>query len=200
MTVFEAIAKRHAVRAYRPDMLDEDTVRELLKEAVRAPTAIHAEPWSFVIIQDRSLLKRYSDLAKTTWSAERDGAHSVAHPATTEAHAKSHLAQPDFNIFYDASTLILICARPLGNFVVADCWLAAENLMLAACGMGLGTCCIGFAVPVLNRAEVKEELGIPRDVVAVAPIIVGVPKDEAPQTPRKKPQIICWRAAGGPQG
>lgn len=196
MTVFEAIAKRHAVRAYRPDLVDEQTVRELLKEAVRAPTAMHAEPWSFVVIQDRSVLKRYSDLAKATWSPERDGAETVAHPAPSAAHAVSLLSRPDFNIFYDASTLILICARPLGSFVTADCWLAAENLMLAACAMGLGTCCIGFAVPVLNRPEVKDELGIPREVVAVAPIIVGVPQADAPQTPRKEPEIISWRAPG----
>lgn len=88
---------------------------------------------------------------------------------------------------------IMIGARPLGTFVVADCWLAAENLMLAACVMGLGTYCIGFAVPVLNRAEVKAELGIPPDVVAVASIIVGVPREQGRQTPRKAPEIICWR-------
>ena len=44
MTIFEAIAGRRAVRAYKPDVVDEATVRELLKEAVRAPTAMHAEP------------------------------------------------------------------------------------------------------------------------------------------------------------
>jgi nitroreductase len=65
--------------------------------------------------------------------------------------------------------------------------------MLAACAMGLGTCCIGFGAPVLNRPEVKAELGIPSDVIAVAPIIVGVPKEEAQQTPRKPHEIICWR-------
>ena len=194
MTLFEAIAKRRAVRSYRPDPIDEGTVRELLKEAVKAPTAMHAEPWVFAVIQDRALLKRYSDLAKATWSPERDGSRVVAHPALArESHASALLSQPDFNIFYDAGTLIVICARPLGSFVVADCWLAAENLMLAACAMGLGTCCIGFGVPVLNRPEVKAELGIPADVLAVAPIIVGVPREEAPQTPRKAPEVICWR-------
>jgi nitroreductase len=198
LTVFEAIAKRRAVRAYRPDPIDEGTVRELLKEAVRAPTAMHAEPWTFAVLQDRALLKKYSDLAKTTWS-ERDGSRAVAHPpAARDAHALTLLAQPDFNIFYDAGTLIVICARPLGSFVVADCWLAAENLMLAACAMGLGTCCIGFAVPVLNRIDVKAELGIPPDVIAVAPIIVGVPREDAPQTPRKPPEIVCWRKETAP--
>lgn len=197
MTVFEAIAKRCAVRAYKPAVVDEATVRELLNEAVRAPTAMHAEPWAFAVIQDRAVLKRLSDLAKATWSPERDGASVVAHPPSTlEERAASILSHPDFNIFYDASTLIVICARPMGSFVVADCWLAAENLMLAACAMSLGTCCIGFAVPVLNRPEIKAELGMPADIVAVAPIIVGMPREAAPSTTRKPPDIICWRTEG----
>lgn len=193
MTVFEAIGRRRAVRAYRPEAVDEATVRELLKEAVKAPTAMHAEPWAFAVIQDRAQLKKLSDLAKRTFASERAGA-AVAHPpAASDARAASILAQPDFNIFYDASTLIVICARPLGSFVAADCWLAAENLMLAACAMGLGTCCIGFAVQTLNRPEVKAELGIPADVVAVAPIIVGLPSAETAATTRKAPEILCWR-------
>jgi nitroreductase/CBS domain-containing protein len=193
MTVFEAIGRRRAVRAYRPEAVDEATVRELLKEAVRAPTAMHAEPWSFVVIQDRALLKRLSDVAKNTFASEHAAA-AVAHPpATSDARAAAILSEPDFNIFYDAGTLIVICARPLGSFVTADCWLAAENLMLAACAMGLGTCCIGFAVQMLNRPEVKAELGIPADVVAVAPIIVGRASAEAAATTRKAPEILSWR-------
>jgi nitroreductase len=192
MTLFEAIAGRRAVRAYRPEPVDDGTIRELLKEAVRAPTAMHAEPWAFAVIQDPALLKRLSDLAKGTFPSERASA-AVAHPpAASDARAASILSRPDFNIFYDASTLIVICARPLGSFVVADCWLAAENLMLA-CAMGLGTCCIGFGVQTLNRSEVKAELGIPADVVAVAPIIVGFPSAATAVTTRKAPEILCWR-------
>ena len=59
MTLFAAIAKRRAVRSYLPDRIDESTVRELLKEAVKAPTAVPAEPWAFTVIQDRALLKRH---------------------------------------------------------------------------------------------------------------------------------------------
>jgi nitroreductase len=193
MTVFEAIARRRAVRAYRPEAVDEATVRELLEEAVKAPSAMHAEPWAFAVIQDRAFLKKLSDLAKETFASERAGA-GVAHPpAASDARAAAILSQPDFNIFYDAGTLIVICARPLGSFVVADCWLAAENLMLAARAWGLGTCCVGFAVQTLNRPDVKAELGIPADVVAVAPIIVGLPRAETAATTRKPPEILCWR-------
>lgn len=52
---------------------------------------------------------------------------------------------PKFKIFYDAGTLILICVARSNDFVAADCWLAAEHLMLAAGAEGLGPCCIGFA-------------------------------------------------------
>lgn len=102
------------------------------------------------------------------------------------------LSNPDYNIFYDASTLIVICGKPLGSFVAADCWLAAENLMLAACAMGLGSCCIGFAVPVLNDLDVKRELGIPPAVTAVAPLLVGVPSGATPPVSRKPPEILRW--------
>jgi nitroreductase len=53
MTAFEAISKRSAVRSYRAEPVDEATVRELLDAAVRAPTAMHAEPWAFAVIHSR---------------------------------------------------------------------------------------------------------------------------------------------------
>jgi nitroreductase len=176
--VFEAIHQRRAVRSYQATTLDEATIRALLDAAIQAPTAMHLEPWAFVVVQDRAMLKRYSDRAKVL------ALHSGAH--------LDLLANPAFNIFYDAGTLIVICGKPMGPFVAADCWLAAENLMLAACSMGLGSCCIGFAVPVLNTPEVKRELSIPADVSAIAPIIVGVPRGVPQTVTRKPPEILSW--------
>ena len=102
------------------------------------------------------------------------------------------LEDPAFDIFYDAGTLVVICGEAIGPFVTADCWLAAENLMLAACAYGLGTCVIGFALQVLNLPDVKRELGIPEQGAAVAPIIVGFPGGETPAQPRKAPPVLKW--------
>jgi nitroreductase len=195
LTALDAIFARRSVRAYTPQPLDEATIRSLLDAAVQAPTAMHSEPWAFVVVQDRAALKRYSDRAKGRWAREVDqyrDLHAAVDPATEKAFIE-RFARPDFCVFYDASTLIVICARPVGPFVTADCWLAAENLMLAASAMGLGTCCIGSAIPVLNSPEVKSELGIPADVEAVVPIIVGVPSEPAGQVTRKDPLILKWR-------
>lgn len=195
LSALDAIFTRRSVRAYTRQKPDADTIRALLDAAVQAPTALHAEPWAFVIVQDAATLKRLSDRAKRSWL--EDAAHyRDLHAGVGRALASAfleHLATPDFSVFYDATTLVAICAKPLGPFVVADCWLAAENLMLAACALGLGTCCIGSALAALNSSETKTELGIPSGIQVVAPIVVGVPRGPAADLGRKEPQILFWK-------
>jgi nitroreductase len=188
MNVMDAIAKRRSVRSYTSDRLDRDTVSTLLAAAIRAPTAIHEEQWAFVVVQGKPLLKHLSEAARMHFIAEQE--HT---PERQHSPAFQKFNDPDFNIFYDADTLIVICAKSTGPFVAADCWLAAENLMLAACAKGLGTCVIGSAVSGLNTPKIKAELGIPEDIQIVAPIIVGVPNGETPITERMEPRIISWK-------
>jgi nitroreductase len=188
MTVMDAIYHRRSTRSYTPQRLEQDTIRGLLAAAVRAPTAMHEEPWAFLITQDTAQLKRLSGRIKQEFRAETHRAHF-----DQGGHAFEVFSAPDFNVFYNSTTLIVICAKPMGPFVSADCWLAAENLMLAACAMGLGTCVIGSAISTLNVPEVKAELGIPPDHSAIAPLIVGVPSGETAVPPRKEPHILAWK-------
>jgi len=186
--IFEAILARRTVRSYTPDIPGRKIIQTLLEAAVRAPTAMNEEPWAFVVVQNRQILKHVSDRAKPIFIEEvrHRNAHGVR-------HSFEHFAKPDFDIFHGANTLIIICAKPVGPFVVADCWLAAENLMLAACDMGLGSCVIGAAVSVLNIRMVKTELGIPDEYTVIAPMVVGVPEEETPPTSRKEPRILSWK-------
>ena len=196
LSALDAIFTRRSVRAYTKQKVDAATIRSLLDAAVQAPTAMHAEPWAFVVIQDEAVLRRYSDRAKGSWAKAAAALHRDLHTGADRAIRATfseRFASPDFCVFYDASTLIAICARPIGPFIVADCWLAAENLMLAACALGLGTCCIGSAVPALNSPETKSELGIPADVEVIAPIIVGVPSGPVVEMSRKEPEILYWK-------
>ncbi len=191
--LFKLIYRRHAVRNYRSDPVSETMIRTILDAAVHAPTAMHQEPWQFVVIQNRALLKRFSDRAKqmATEQSARNG-NPLKPPGASGDGTESPMADPDYNIFYDAGTLVLICGQPTNEFVVADCWLAAENLMLGACAEGLGTCCVGYAVPVLNTPQAKAELKIAAAVQVFAPIILGVPLADELETPRKTPVVLNW--------
>ena len=186
LNALEAINQRRSVRTFHSKGISRDTVRQLLAAAVRAPTAMHQEPWAFAVIQDRQLLKSISDRAKPLALAEM-------RRAQCDAETLRLFSNPNFNIFYNAGTLILICGPTSSPMAVADCWLAAENLMLAACAMSLGSCVIGAASEALNTPLVKVELGIPAEMQVLAPIIVGVPDEAGKPSPRKAPYILCWK-------
>ncbi len=188
ISVLDAIRQRRAVRDFKPESVSKEQVQQLLAAAVDAPTARHEEPWAFVVIQDKALLERLSDHVKLLLGAGGDPMHpgSAGHPS-------GPFMAPAFNAFYNASTLILICGKPMGAFVVSDCWLAAENLMLAAYAIGLGSCVIGLAVAELNTPAWKLQLGIGADTTVYAPIIVGIPAGHTPPVPRKPPEILAWK-------
>ena len=185
MNLAEALKARRAVRAYAPRAVEEATIHALLHAAVEAPSAMNAQPWLFAIVQDKKLLDRWSDRAKAMLLDQ-----AAADPKTR--HYRPMLEEPSFNIFYDASTLVVIGARERGRYTEADCWLAAENLMLAACDAGLSSCPIGFAVQVLNTREAKERLGFPESGVVVAPILLGYAAAAVEPVPRREPEVVCW--------
>lgn len=185
MSVFQTILARRSVRKFKAREVTSDTVRILLEAAVCAPSAIHQEPWGFVVIQDKNLLLQLSDLAKPLFLDD------IQQRAPHAGHRVDFFCQPDFNIFYNTGTLVLICGAKSAPFVEADCWLAAENFMLAACAMGLGTCVIGSALPALNLTSIKHQIGVPDDFTVVAPIILGYPDDAIMPVLRKKPHILA---------
>jgi nitroreductase len=182
MDLKEAIYTRRAVREYAPLPVSEQILRDLIDAAVQAPTAVNAQPCTFCVVRDQAVLATISREAK---------AHMVR---TTPVGLMSHhfseiLNDPKFHVFYHAPVLILISTTSDMPWAVEDCALAAENLMLAARGAGLGTCWIGFAQGWLATPEGKALLKIPETFRPVAPIIVGHPKSLPPPVPRKEPEI-----------
>lgn len=185
ISIFETILARRSVRNYKVRKVEQALIRTLLEAAIHAPTAIHQEPWGFVIIQDEKLLKQLSEVAKPLFL------HDVEKLASETADEMLAFGQPEFNIFYNAGTLVLICGTTVTSFFEADCWLAAENFMLAASAMELGTCIIGSALPALNMPNIKEMLSIPDEYTVVAPVILGYSKDEPCLSPRNAPVILA---------
>jgi nitroreductase len=182
----QAIYERRAVRSYTTRMVEPETVRALIDAAIQAPSAVNQQPWAFVVIQDRRLLERLSGRSKQLMLAQ-------VRPGTALWEHSGMLKDPAFNVFYDAGTLIVVCAVPGDWPVNEDCCLAAQNLMLAAHALGLGTCPIGFARDALNEPEAKRELGIPAGHSVVMPIIVGYPRDCPAPTPRRRARILSWK-------
>lgn len=189
--LLELVYQRHSVRAYKSEPVDDWRLSLLLDAAVHAPTANHQEPCRFVIVQNPAVLRRISERAKAMARADAAAHGNILKvPGSAGDGLGSRYADPEFSVFYDASTLVVICGTLTHDFVAADCWLAAENLMLAAAAEGLATCCVGFAVPALNAAETKAELQMSPTLEAIAPIIVGIPQGEIYPAPRRDADIV----------
>ena len=172
-----AIFEQQPVQSYRIDDVAPGTVKRLVRAATVAPTTHQSAPWAFAIVQDRDVLRRYSARIR----ASRNGSTSAT----------------DDDVFHNAGTLVVICSKLPAQVGEADCWLAAENLMLAAHSMGLGTCAINAVLPLLNTPDVKQELQIPPDITAVAAVVVGVPAEPPAVRVRAVPEILAWKRQPG---
>ncbi|RUR19420.1 nitroreductase [Legionella sp. km535] len=186
--VMDALYNRRAVRDYLPTKVDSELIHTLLDAAVQAPTALHEEPRAFAVIQKKERLDRLSNDCKKVLLNEKE-----KYKTEQTKHILEVIKQPDYNVFYNASTLIVIYSTYPGPFVSAECWLAAENLMLAAYAKGLGSCVIGFALSGLNLPEWKHELEIPENMTAQAAVIMGWPRGETIAPPHNPPNILTWK-------
>ncbi len=185
MDVMDAIYGRRSVRGYTDQPVDKATVEGLVKAATYAPSSMNEQPWAFVVIQDPKRLAAFSDRIKA-YVLKR------LKPDSPLAKYRDMLVNPDYHVFHRARTLIIICKRPNTYNGEEDCSLAAQNLMLAAHAMGLGTCPIGFARPWLAQARIKRSLSIPGDYIPVFPVVVGYPGGETPPVQRRPPEILLW--------
>jgi nitroreductase len=183
MDVMQAIYKRRATRGFTTVPVAAKILEDLVAAAIQAPSAVNAQPWHFTIIRSLALLDRISAAAKAYMlkTLDRDQAPN---------EIREHLDNPHFHIFYHAPAVILISAKA-GDWAIEDVGLAAENLMLAACAQGLGTCWIGFAQRWLETAEGRRAIELDANYIPVAPIVVGYPTEPAPPVPRQ-PALIRW--------
>ncbi|MCW2277522.1 nitroreductase family protein [Heliophilum fasciatum] len=192
MELLEALYTRRSVRRYTDQPVTKETIEQLLQAATQAPSAMNFQPWAFLIIQDRAKLAEFSTQAKALLLTLLEQAPNLRRYETA-------LSNPKFNIFYEAATLLVIYGKPESHRTIVDCSLAAQNLMLAAHALGLGTCWIGFAQPLLDQPDIKASLGVPADYQVVAPIIIGYPQGKMPAPEKKPPEIIAWHGQASVQ-
>lgn len=189
--VFAAIYDRRAVREYTSEPVTREDVHVLLYAAIQAPSAVNRQPWAFVVIQQPEVLERYARQGVDLLVNE-PLAPEVANSGLPELERLRRLvAAPGYQLFHGAPTLVVVYATAATG--LGDCFLAAQNLMLAAWAMGLGTCPIGLAAPLFNRPDVKTALGVRPEWVAALPIVVGHPAGRSPLTGRRPPSIAAWR-------
>lgn len=180
----ELIKKRRAVRSFTSKKVSLEIIHEIIDQTCLAPSAHNSQPWRFAIIQNTDLMKRISDESKKNQLiALKDNPDPFCH------QFDSMFKDPKFNVFYNASSLVIICGvKDKDPYLFQDCSLAAAYFMLSAADRGLGTCWVALGDNIID-IKLREEIGLTKDVEVIAPIIIGYPK-ESTEAPKRKSIIL----------
>jgi nitroreductase len=184
MDTLQAIRTRRSVRDFNREPVSTDMLYQVIAAAGFAPSAMNEQPWHFTIVNDTEILNGLSKRAKA-WMVK-----NVSNMPRSN-HFRDILNDPDFDIFYGAPVLVLISAPTEDHWAAEDCSVAAQNLMLMATSLGLGSCWIGFSQDWLNTPDGREFLSLSQQSLVVAPIVLGHPKAPPPPVARKAP-AISW--------
>ena len=148
METWEAIRSRRNVRSFDDRPLEEDHLGEILEAGRRSPSSQNWQPWDFVVVTDCGRLGRLAQ----TWR----GAGHVAH---------------------SAATVVLVASPPeqerRRGTLYYDLGQATMSIMLAAAGLGIGSCHSSVG----DQDLAREVLGLPPDKFCAYMISLGYPAD-----------------------
>jgi nitroreductase len=180
----EILEKRRSIRDYEGREVPLELVGEILKDACLAPSSGDGQPWRFIVITDRDLIKRLSDECKRNLVGDLE-----KNPHAPSKKYEAVLRNPDFNVFYNAPCLVYIAGSRDVRTIRVDCALAAAYFMFSASARGLGTCWIGLGKYVRDPSLISA-IGLPEGHEIVAPVILGYPKLIPGMPTRQEPQIL----------
>ncbi len=156
MEFMEVVRERRSIRRFRPDPVPPEKIEAILEAARLAPSWANGQCTSFLVVTDPRV-KHELALAGNDW-IER------------------------------APVVVVACARPTQSgtkgdqpYYLLDVGIAMEHLVLAATGLGLGTCWISW----FDEAKAKRALNVPDDMRVVASTPLGYPAEDPGPRPRK---------------
>jgi nitroreductase len=201
MDIVEAVNSRKSIRAFKPDPVPQDILKEIIGLAQRAPSATNTQPCEFVIVSGRELEEIRSGLIKKVGeeiSPDITGPKTYPEPYNTRRHAaigKTHeikgIQREDKEkrrwweiqqlTNFGAPCEIYICVdrsfyfqdQGVNAWLIFDCGLIAENILLLATSYGLGT--IVQARATVYPDVLRKVLGIPDSKLIMFGIAIGYP-------------------------
>jgi nitroreductase len=188
--VVEIIKTRRSVREYSEKQVSDEEIKFLIDCARYAPSGFNMQPWSFLVIKNKDVMRKISERGKSSMIPLLESMKSASKKASDFL---VFLKTTGTSMFYNAPVLVII----LGNKSVMtsdwDCAMAAQNMMLAAHSHGIGSCWIGGVLPALMDEGFLKELGAPEGYKAIAPLIFGYPKGKTEAPGRIEPGVKWLR-------
>lgn len=164
--VIENIMSRRSIRQYKAEPVDRETLMTIMECGVNAPNGQNKQSWEVRIVDKAELLKEMSE-------------------AMGKSHGDNEFAK---GCFRGAPVMVFIARDLSYDFSAYDCGLLAENIMLSAWSLGVGSICLGSPVRFLTDNELCkpyiDKLGFSEGYELCLCVGLGYPDE----TPEAKPR------------
>ena len=146
--VIKEILNRRSVREYKPDMVPENYIIEIIKAGQFAPTARNNRAIEFIVIKNQETKNNIFEIVGQEYVKE---AQVLIIPASDTTKT---------------------------NCPIQDLSVASENMFLQATALGLGTVWKALKAEFDEEEKIKKLLGIPKQYMVINIIPVGYPKEK----------------------
>lgn len=162
MSFIDTVLSRRSIRRYEKQDIPKDVLDKILEAGRQAPSAGNKQPWHFIVLSDYDIKEKLS-------------------------HGK-------WNTFVKDSAVTIVGCGYIGDeygrkWSTVDISIALQNMVIAAWGLGIGSCWIGD----FKEVEVKSLLNIPEDRKVIALVTFGYPAEKI-ESREKKPidEIVSY--------
>ena len=194
MDAIEAMETCRAIRYLKPDPVPQALIEKVIYAATRASSPGNSQGWDFVVLRERATKAKLGPVLRERLLPLVQSMPTTPGAVTRMIDGAQHLLHE----FENVPVWIIVCGRkvyPPGaatdQMVDAALYPAAQNLIVAARSLGLGTTFTTFQVA--TEEEMRKVLGIPSDASIAVCIALGYP--DRPFGPvKRKPvaEVIHW--------
>ena len=167
--VIDNIMTRTSVRDYQDKAVDDQIIEKILRAGMAAPSAMNKQPWSFIVIKDKSLLQK---LGENLSNASMTGKAPFAVVVCGDL-SKTQEGEGASSWIQDGSA-------------------ASENILLAAHALDLGAVWTGIYPKAARIDIIREMLNLPDNLIPLSLIPIGYPAETPMPKNKWKPENIHY--------
>ena len=160
---------RRSIRKYTPQTVSKSDIELILKAAMSGPSAVDARPWEFVVVSDAEQLARLRD------------------------------ALPFGKI--NAPLAIVVCSNlsiathPAAQlYWEQDCSIAAQNILIEAASLGLGSVWTAIYPNDATVKNVREVSGLPESVTPLCALFIGHAAESVAPRTQYEEKRVHWQS------
>ena len=197
--VIQSIKERRSIRNFEQKEIDKEILRGIIQTGKYAPSPMNRQPWKFIVITNRDFIQDLSLQVKEELKnllrkrfIKKFSIKDLKDKELVRLIYAFSFSDKDI-IFFDAPALVFIVTKE-NLFFDESCACCAENMMLAAHSLGIGSCWIGFASVLGLKKKILHKIGVPDKHHISAAIVFGYPKEKPGRASIRKigSDIIKW--------